>query len=695
MPSFDTSKEQCFIALLVLSSINNPIAANEVFDQNDIFNISIEQLLDVKVSSVSKKKENLDRAPGIVTVITATQIKEFGARNLTDVLVTIPGLFAFDNYFSLIDQFSIRGNLSEDYNTKILFLINGHPSYHTLNGTFFSDMVPIDAIERVEVMRGPVSVLYGTNALTGVINIITKQELNGKNAVVSVQTGNHSTSVSKLNVINQWQEGQIFVSAEIKTTDGFNQLFSADQDDAYVSFKEDFTEVYAGDGGVIELGEEHSALFAQLKHNSFELDFSYFDQQRSQKQGILPSLYFRGKPFDINLMALDARYNQSFSDNFKLRYIVRFDDSEYKYTVSNYQQLDVGLPSDSIREAVGDWKSNKYGGEIIADWTYASWDLIAGILYDKYQGKRVSFETGETSALWFDPQVTGINANFELIPNDSENSDTAVYANGRYKFSDKMEAVAGLRYTDNQASGGHLDYRIGSIYSLTDSTIIKALWGTSYRSANLNEYNVSATPVIIGNPSLDFETLQGVDLALIQKGDNHSFTINYYQNETDNEIATRLMLDESVGFPVPTYTNVQGKKSNGLEFDLAYLVSSDLKFYWRWSKVLDIKDLETGADISDDTISTMQSAGIAWKANDKLNLNFNALYNGDWQKQGAYNIFNSSVSYQLNDRFKLFAEIYNLSDQSFTYAIWQGNGEAERLPAGKPRTLSLGLQYQW
>lgn len=682
-------------SLIVLSYPDFTFAVDDKFDKNDIFNISIEELLDVKVSGVSKKKENLDKAPGVVTVITATQIKELAARNLTDVLVTIPGLFAFDNYFSLTDQFSLRGNLVEDYNTKILFLINGHPSYHTLNGTFFSDMVPIQAIERVEVVRGAVSVLYGTNALTGVINIITKQDLAENDVNVSIQAGNHGTHIGKLNLLNKWQEGQLFISAELKSSDGFNQTITAAQDDAYISFKEGFVEVYAGDGGEIVLAEEHTALFAQLKHQDLDIDLSYFTQDRSQKHGILPSLYFRGKPFDVELIAADARYNYNYSENLNLRFIARFDDYQYIYTVGNYQQLDVGLADDGVREAVGEWNGQKYGAEVIADWTYDSWDLITGIMYDKYKGKRVSFETGETSAFWFSPDVTGINANFELIPNDSENDDTAIYTNGRYKFSDQMEGVAGIRYTDNKASGGHLDYRIGSIYSVTENTIIKALWGTSYRSANLNEYNVSATPVIIGNPSLDFETLEGLDLALIQKGENYALTVNYYQNETDDEISTRLIQDDNVGFPVPTYTNVQGKKTRGIEFELTYLFSNDLKTYLRMSKVLDVEDLESGNDISDGTITRMQTAGLAWKVNDKLKINFNALYNGDWQNDGAYSVFSTSANYQINDQFDLFAEIYNLADKEFTYAIWQGNGQAERLPAGKPRTVSLGLQYNW
>ncbi len=654
--------------------------------------LSLARLMEVKVSSVSKKQENLDNAPGVVTVISAQQIKALAAKNLTDVLKTVPGVFAFDNYFSLTDQFSIRGNLSEDYNTKILFLINGHPSYHTLNTTFFSDMVPIEAVERVEVVRGPVSVLYGTNALTGVINVITKKTWRDSDAQASVDLASHNTRIARMNYRSTWDEGQWVVFSQIKRTDGFDQFFSAAQDDPVFSFKQNI-EVYAGEGGNIQLGEEHNAIFSQLIQGNLEVDISYFDQKRSQKQGISPSLYFHGDPFNIDLLALDSRYQLTLSENTRLRFIGRFDDYQYKYTVGNYQELDVGLP-DTYREAFGKWHGKKYGVEVIADIDFQPWEFIFGLMYDNYRGDKVSFETGETSAYWFAPQITGINANFELIPTNTQNDDQALYTNNRFHLSQSTDLVFGARFTENGESGNHTDYRIGSIHNVDNQTF-KILWGTAYRSANLNEYNVSATPVILGNSELNFETLKGLDITYFYKGDSYSFGFNYFWNETDDEITTRSQLDPNVGLLVPTYTNVAGKESDGVEYEFNYYFSENSSIYFRGSHLFTVKESDSESNIKYGTIRTIKAAGLSTQLSDAWNVNINGIYNGDWQGEGSYYLWNLSSHYQYNKNLQFHFDVQNITDKNYDYAIWQGNWISQRLPAADPRTITLGFQYHW
>jgi len=695
-----TKLNKCSLAVAI-ALVANVSSASDV---DGLAELSLDDLLNLSVSGVSKKQESVDRAPGVVTVVTASQIKALGAKNLTDVLKTVPGVFAFDNYFSLTDQFSIRGNLSEDYNTKILFLINGHPSYHTLVGTFFSDMVPLDAVERVEVVRGPVSVLYGTNALTGVINVITKKDFGESGSQASIEFASHSTKIAKMSTMQSLGSGQLVVSGEIKRTDGFDQEFTAEEDDSFTRFKAPFLFgdfVYAGDGGIIELGEEHTSLFSQYQVGDFELDISYFDQERKMKQGIQPSLYFRSeKPFEIDLFALDSRYRLELSEEAALRFIARYDDYGYKYSVGNYHELDNGLPTDGVREAVGDWKGSKYGLEMIADIAYDSWDLIAGVMWDEYKADKVNFKTGEPSTDWAALAFANLTipleeADFPLIREEVDNNDVAVYANGRYRFTDAVEGVAGFRYTDNDLSGGHLDYRIGGIFNVGEHTVIKALWGTSYRSANLNEYNVSATPVILGNRDLDFEVLEGFDLAVINKGDNYSLTLNYFMNETDKEIAARPALDPNVGFDVPTYTNVKGKETHGIEYDFTYLFSSDVHFYLKGSHLFDVEDVETGESIKQGTIRTMKAMGLKVKWSDNFDLDLGGIYNGDWNGDGAYYLYTFAADYRVTEQINVYMDVQNLTDEDYTYSIWQGAWESERIPAADPRVVTVGMRYSF
>ncbi len=140
--------------------------------------LSLSDLLQVEVTTVSKKAENPLDAPGIISVITADEIATFGASNLIDVLQRIPNLFVFDSPTFTATGVSLRAGATQHLNNHVLYLINERPLRESQNGGFHSDinlLFPVELIERIEVIRGPGSDLYGSNAFSGTINFITKK----------------------------------------------------------------------------------------------------------------------------------------------------------------------------------------------------------------------------------------------------------------------------------------------------------------------------------------------------------------------------------------------------------------------------------------------------------------------------------------------------------------------------------------
>src|SRR5947209_19651831 len=141
----------------------------------DVAEASIEELGRIKVYTASKHLQSGTDAPSSVTVITADEIQKHGYRTLADILQTVRGFFVtYDrNYSSL----GVRGFARPgDFNTRVLLLVDGH----RLNDNIYDEAmlgtefpIDIDLISRIEVVRGPVSSLYGSNALFAVINIIT------------------------------------------------------------------------------------------------------------------------------------------------------------------------------------------------------------------------------------------------------------------------------------------------------------------------------------------------------------------------------------------------------------------------------------------------------------------------------------------------------------------------------------------
>src|SRR3954452_11166967 len=161
----------------------------------DVADASIEELGRIKVYTASKHLQSGTDAPSSVTVITADEIQKHGYRTLADILQTVRGFFVtYDrNYSSL----GVRGFARPgDLNTRVLLLVDGH----RLNDNIYDEAmlgtefpVDIDLISRIEVIRGPVSSLYGSNALVAVVNIITRRGRNLNGLELSSEAASFNT----------------------------------------------------------------------------------------------------------------------------------------------------------------------------------------------------------------------------------------------------------------------------------------------------------------------------------------------------------------------------------------------------------------------------------------------------------------------------------------------------------------------
>ena len=157
----------------------------------DLTDMSIEQLSEITVYTASKHAQNVSDAPSSVTVITAKEIQEYGYRTLADVLEAVRGFYiTYDRYESYV---GVRGfGRLGDWNSRILLLIDGHRINDNVLGQAFLGSefpVDIDLIQRVEIVRGPSSSLYGAEAFFAVINVITRREDQPKRAELSFTGG--------------------------------------------------------------------------------------------------------------------------------------------------------------------------------------------------------------------------------------------------------------------------------------------------------------------------------------------------------------------------------------------------------------------------------------------------------------------------------------------------------------------------
>ncbi len=203
---------QIFINIKILAQTNDTTKIEDLlrFKVSDMNNQTEEDLLNVQVSLASKKLESLFDAPVSTSVLTREEIKRSGATSIPEALRLIPGMMIWEQSNGNYDVHMRGGSnvqrnslYSVGTNTKTLVMIDNRPVYnYYLGGTFWETLaVDLGDIERIEVVRGAASAMYGPNAVSGVINIITKRlEETGGHTNVNVQQGSNNTYINNASI---------------------------------------------------------------------------------------------------------------------------------------------------------------------------------------------------------------------------------------------------------------------------------------------------------------------------------------------------------------------------------------------------------------------------------------------------------------------------------------------------------------
>ncbi len=164
------------------------ITASALADTGGYLDMSLEELLDIPITVASKSEEKLSDASSSVTVFTRAQIEDMGFSTLEELLNFVPGFQTVrDVEQGMNNRISARGR-STGLSESVLLLVNGQRLNDLYTGgvSVMNRFIPVEMIRQVEIIRGPGSALYGSNAFLGVINVITEDEAN----VISAQAGN-------------------------------------------------------------------------------------------------------------------------------------------------------------------------------------------------------------------------------------------------------------------------------------------------------------------------------------------------------------------------------------------------------------------------------------------------------------------------------------------------------------------------
>ncbi len=546
-----------FLHLFVLSGQVSADEAEETGSE-DFFEMSLEELMDVEVTTPGRKIQSADKAPSNITVITEQEITDSGAQTLAELLERLPGVYVPTQPQGEESLF-IRG-IGERYNNKTLLLFDGYPlrnlyySTHQLNAT-----IPLANIKQIEVVRGPGSSLYGTNAFGGTINIITKKGGDIDGTEIGVGIGSRGSQQGHVLWGKQGKEGWLTFLARYLDDD----ISSVDRDEA-------------GDPS----GKKRYA-----KNNAFHITGTY-------KEIDFQVGYYRMKLPDFMepITSMDDETQES--TFFRLGYTTDLTDrlSMRARTYANlYRSEGEKLSySGGLLEELKKTSRESHVFGIDIQWRYEvsqNNDLVFGVTHEferirhSWSKKWKSDPLG--SPLVFDEISGWISNNQTLPPGSVDNQNTGVYAEDEIRLiPDVLTLTVGARYDKYQATCGRLSPRAALVWEPRKGTVVKGLYGEAFRSPSYRELYKDD-----GNPDLKPEVIKTTELNVSHYlTNNHRLEASLYHCEVTDFIKT---VDDS-------YANQNRRTYRGIELGLkGQFPAYDLRYFVNYTN-LDASQESTG-----------------------------------------------------------------------------------------------------
>lgn len=546
--------------------------------QPDLFNMSLEQLSNTPINIATGTPKPILQAPAATSIITAQELEAMGAQDIDEALELVPGLHVSHASFIYGSRYFMRGIVST-YNPHTLVLVNGIPQTSLFTGdrgerVMGQTGLPIHAIERIEIIRGPGSAVYGADAFAGVINIITKRPEDQPDSQLSAAYGSFDTWRTSLLDSGQMGNLKALVSLSYGESNGDDPTIERD----YQSFLDDAFGTDASLApGPANLAWENFDVRTDLQLHDFRLRLSYRRSESETAQGINESLDPQAR-FPHHHGTVDLTWSQpDFSENWEL-------ESQISYLYSNFRnptfmrQFPAG--------AFGQFPNGVLQKPELSE-ENARFHLIS--VYNGWAHHRVRLGSG---FYWGDIYKTTDAINYELVEvapgvlipqqrplEDVSDTDRAflpenqrtshfVFAQDEWQINDDWELTSGVRYDNYSDVGDTVNPRAGLVWNTTDTLVSKLIYGEAFRPPAFFELYARNNPVALGNPDLKPETLRSLELAFSwQPTTAWQWNLNIYRFEIDDFID---FVNDNGATTTFTARNVGNIKGEGVESEWRY-----------------------------------------------------------------------------------------------------------------------------
>jgi outer membrane receptor for ferrienterochelin and colicins len=526
-------------ALFALAFALAPAFSAEVSNppKTDLTEVPLEALMQMdvpKVVGASKFEQKTTEAPASVTVVSNEEIKRYGYRTLAEILESAQGFYvSYDHNYSFL---GVRGMSLGDFNSRVLVLVDGHRINSSVtDGAYIETafILDVDLIDRVEIIRGPGSVLYGNNAFFAVINVLTRQpgQLNGFEA--SGEYGEFDTYKARASFGKAFTNGlNVLLSGTYYHSDGVGDIF----------FRQFDTPAQNNGVASDKDGDWYASTFGSLGYSDFSLEGAFIHREKYN-----PTAQYYTTFNDSRLKTTDERgyaalkFAHSFPEIVDVSARVSYDRSYYK----------IGYPFSTV-DSTGTVETPLafYEETDIGDW------FTAELQFNKRLWDRHILTVGAEYRDDFNLDQSTVDGHTgQPVPGGSNHQTRqsyGVYAQGDFQLRTNLHFNGGVRYDQYGDYDASVNPRLALIYQPFEKSTLKAIYGTAFRAPNFWELTYS------GFQNLKPEEITGYELVYEQGiGRYLRGSLSGFYNE----------MDKLIVFESGTYTNFDAE-AKGLEVAL-------------------------------------------------------------------------------------------------------------------------------
>ena len=672
--------QKWLIVVLILFSQS----VNALNESKDFFSMSLEELTQVEITGSTLTAESLKTVPSAVTVFTQQELKRMGLDTLGELMNLVPGFQLYRSSGSSMETpFSSRGRRIGQTPAEILVMIDGQrfDSPRSSGNATLAPAYSLKHIEKVEFIRGPGAAIYGSNAMMGVINIVTLSGVND----FSIAYGSYNRRQAYLRSSQTYDDMTLDLLGHIEADDGdsFNvqDTFSANRIDT-----DDPRNI-----ADIKLKFSWKDTQVNVQHNEFEVSNFYelntisnnFNARDGQISSISLKHDFEWNSVNSYLWLSYNRSNASLSSQLTAAGALS-PISNPTSTDAMFLNVDFKDYTESRAQLHNDWEVNpnsrfQFGVELrridapesFAENNFDLGDLANGILPIRYYGD-------------FD-QSTQVQA-------VSSRDIIGLYSQYLHKLFETTHLTLGLRYDDFEDIDSQLSPRLGLVHELNKQQSLKLLYGEAFRAPSESELNLLNNPFILGNPELKPETVKSIDVIWMGQWSDTNVSLGYFESRFTDSI---VLIDAGGG--AFKYQNVSQDPTKGYEFELTH------EFNEQWLLRASYTYISDKPDLSFREADSLSSLMINYQQA-KWNANLVASH-VDERKMATANSTTNLIT--LDDYWQLFGKLrYSFTDD-FTGFI-QGKNLLDKnyltppvntaLNEGIPnrgREFLLGLSWQF